>query len=82
MCVCPWATSASHSALGRLPQMPGSIACDQARRSLTIGTGEFAPVRPEVAKYPVGGRNVFKSWFDYRKKAPGTRLSQKNHCRL
>ncbi len=31
------------------------------------------PVRPEVMEYTVGGRNIFKSWFDHRKKEPGGR---------
>ncbi|MDQ2873387.1 MAG: N-6 DNA methylase [Actinomycetota bacterium] len=53
--------------------MPDSIAYDAARRTLALGAGEFAPVLPEVVEYTVGGRNVFKGWFDYRKKAPGGR---------
>jgi hypothetical protein len=36
-----------------------------------MGDGEFAPVRPEVWEYEVGGKNVLKSWFNYRKKDPG-----------
>jgi type ISP restriction-modification system protein len=33
-----------------------------------------------VVEYTVGGRNVFKSWFDYRKKEPGgRRLSPLDH---
>jgi hypothetical protein len=38
---------------------------------LRIGDGEFAPVRPDVWDYAVGGRNVLKSWFNYRKAEPG-----------
>lgn len=58
-----------------ITSMPESIAYDQARHSLAIGTGEFAPVRPEVTEYTVGGRHVIKAWFDYRKKTPGGRRS-------
>jgi hypothetical protein len=53
--------------------MPTAITYDAARSTLLVGDGEFAPVRPEVIEYTVGGRNVFKSWFDYRKKEPGGR---------
>ena len=53
--------------------MPESFTYDAARQALAVGDGEFAPVRPEVAEYTVGSRNVFKSWFDYRKKEPGGR---------
>jgi hypothetical protein len=38
-----------------------------------IKSNHSAPVRPEVVEYTVGGRNIFKSWFDYRKKDPGGR---------
>ncbi len=53
--------------------MPESITYDAARSTLIVGDGQFAPVRPEVIAYTVGGRNVLKSWFDYRKKEPGGR---------
>jgi hypothetical protein len=60
--------------------MPESITYDAARSSLVVGDGEFAPVRPGVAEYTVGGRHVFKSWFDYRKKDPGgRRMSALDH---
>jgi hypothetical protein len=60
--------------------MPASVTYDAARSTLVVGDGEFAPVRPEVVGYTVGGRNVFKSWFDYRKKEPGgRRVSQLDH---
>lgn len=60
-----------------ITSMPESIAYDPGRRVLAIGDGEFAPVRHEVVEYTVGGRNVFKSWFDYRKKDPGGRRFSK-----
>jgi len=53
--------------------MPESTAYDAARCALEVGVGEFAPVWRGVVEYTVGGRNVFKSWFDYRKKDPGGR---------
>ena len=51
--------------------MPESMSYDAARATLIIGDGEFAPVRREVWEYTVGGRNVLRSWFNYRKKDPG-----------
>ena len=56
-----------------ITSMPEGFTYDASRSTLVVGDGEFAPVRPEVAEYTVGGRNVFKSWFDYRKKEPGGR---------
>jgi len=56
-----------------ITSMPESTAYDPARSALAVGVGEFAPVRPEVIQYTVGGRNIFKAWFDYRKKDPGGR---------
>ena len=53
--------------------MPDSFTYDAERRALVVGTGEFGPVDRKVLDYTVGGRNVFKSWFDYRKKEPGGR---------
>ena len=63
-----------------ITSMPESITYDAARSTLVVGDGEFAPVRREVMEYTVGGRNVFKSWFDYRKKEPGgRRMSPLDH---
>lgn len=56
-----------------ITSMPDSITYDATRSTLVVGDGEFAPVRRELVDYAVGGRNVFKSWFDYRKKEPGGR---------
>jgi len=51
--------------------MPDTIAYDAARQVLQLGDGEWGPVRPEVWAYTVGGKNVLKSWFNYRKAVPG-----------
>ena len=56
-----------------ITSMPESIAHDAAHSALRMGDGEFAPIRPEVVDYTVGGRSVVKSWFGYRKKDPGGR---------
>ncbi|MFI1954820.1 type ISP restriction/modification enzyme [Streptomyces xinghaiensis] len=55
--------------------MPETISYDPDREIITLGDGEFGPVIPQVWQYTVGGRNVIKSWFDYRKKIPGGRRS-------
>jgi Type ISP C-terminal specificity domain/N-6 DNA Methylase len=51
--------------------LPESFAYDPTQRALAVGDGEFKPVSHDVAEYTVGGRPIFKSWFDYRKKEPG-----------
>jgi len=64
--------------LSRTPitTMPEVMTYDEARAVVALGTGtagagEFGPVTPEVWAYAVGGKNVLKSWFNYRKKVPG-----------
>jgi hypothetical protein len=51
----------------------GSLAYDEDRQTIRVGDGEFGPVTRGVWDYVVGGRNIIKSWFDYRKKEPGGR---------
>jgi hypothetical protein len=55
--------------------MPQDMSYDTARQTLIVGDGEFAPVPPQVWGYTVGGKNVLKSWFNYRKATPGGRRS-------
>lgn len=55
--------------------MPETIAYDSERQVVAIGDGEFGPVPPAVWAYSVGGRDVIKSWFAYRKANPGGRKS-------
>lgn len=63
-----------------ISSIPKSFSYDTVGSALVIGDGEFAPVLAEVTKYTVGGRNIFKSWFDYRKKEPGgRRVSDLDH---
>lgn len=54
-----------------ISSMPEAISYDAERQAITLGGGEIGPVTQEVWDYTVGGRNVVKSWFDYRKKDPG-----------
>lgn len=51
--------------------MPATMAYDPAAETLRVGDGQFAPVAPQVWQYAVGGKNVLKSWFNYRKATPG-----------
>jgi len=51
--------------------MPETMTYDPVRAVVALGDGEFGPVTPEVWDYAVGGKNVLKSWFNYRKKVPG-----------
>jgi hypothetical protein len=54
---------------------PVVMSYDEGGMAVVIGDGEFTPVRREVWEYKVGGRNVLRSWFNYRKKNPGGRKS-------
>lgn len=61
------------------PGMPDKMTYDDQTRTLYVGTGELAPVEPEVWTYEVAGMRVLRHWFGYRKKNPtGTRTSQLN----
>ncbi|MEV6692177.1 type ISP restriction/modification enzyme [Micromonospora sp. NPDC051196] len=53
--------------------VPETMRYDLQRQVIVVGDGEFGPVRAEVWDYAVGGRNIVKSWFNYRKKDPGGR---------
>jgi hypothetical protein len=54
-----------------ITSMPEVISYDGESNAVVMGDGQFAPVRPEVWNYTVGGKNVIGSWFNYRKKEPG-----------
>ena len=57
--------------LAPVSAMPTTMTYDAARAILRVGDGEFGPVIPAVWAYEVGGKNVLKSWFNYRKAEPG-----------
>jgi hypothetical protein len=40
-----------------------------------LGSGAWGPVRREVFDYAVGGKNVVRSWVNYRKAVPGGKKS-------
>lgn len=57
-----------------------SFTPDPSPATLTTGTiwageGSWGPVQERVFDYSVGGRNVIRSWFNYRKRNPGGRKS-------
>ncbi len=54
-----------------ITSMPALISYDAERHIVIMGDGEFGPVSRGVWEYTVGGKNIIKSWFNYRKKEPG-----------
>jgi hypothetical protein len=54
-----------------ISSMPATISHDDASKVLVVGDGKFGPVNASVFEYEVGGKNVLKSWFGYRKRQPG-----------
>ena len=48
--------------------MPEGFAYDPETQALTVGTGVFAPVSPEVWEFEVSGLKVLRSWLGYRMK--------------
>jgi hypothetical protein len=50
----------------RMPRRPSELAYDAERRTLTVGDGVVAGVRPEVWAYAVSGMPVLRKWLGYR----------------
>lgn len=50
--------------------IPDAIGHDEVENVLTLGTGKFSGVSKEVYEFEVGGVNVLKQWFGYRKQNP------------
>ncbi|WP_229480643.1 type ISP restriction/modification enzyme [Mycolicibacterium mageritense] len=50
--------------------IPTTMTYDPTAAAIHIGTGTFGPVSQEVWDYTIGGREVVKSWFNYRKASP------------
>ncbi|MFE7773730.1 type ISP restriction/modification enzyme [Streptomyces sp. NPDC057445] len=53
--------------------VPDTLAYDAETGTLRVGPGTFTGVPPEVWNYEVGGMNVVKKWFGYRKASPTSR---------
>lgn len=62
-------------ALTPISAMPDVMTYDAQSRTISVGAGagagSFGPVEPAVWDFAVGGKNVLKSWFNYRKALPG-----------
>jgi hypothetical protein len=50
--------------------LPDSISYEEATRTLRVGTGVVRPVAPEVWDYRIGGVQVIRKWFSFRKRKP------------
>lgn len=50
-------------------EMPDNHSYDSDTQRLSVGTGLFGPVNPDVWNFEVSGLRVVKSWLDYRMKA-------------
>ena len=48
-----------------------TFSYEPERRELRIGPGAFENVAPEVHAYEVSGRNVIRTWFNYRRPPTG-----------
>ncbi len=57
--------------LSAVTAMPAGITYDETSQRVQLGSGEWGPVRREVFDYVVGGKNVLRSWVNYRKATPG-----------
>jgi hypothetical protein len=53
--------------------VPDTLGYDAETGTLRVGSGTFTGVPPEVWNYEVGGMNVVKKWFGYRKASPTSR---------
>lgn len=54
---------------------PNAFSYNESTRTLSVGTGEFAPVSPEVYHFEVSGLKVVQSWLNYRMKERSGRKS-------
>jgi hypothetical protein len=56
--------------IGEGAGLPDSISYDATTRILTVGTGSIRNVAPEVWEYRIGGVQVIRKWFSFRKLKP------------
>ena len=54
---------------------PDSFTYHDATRTLHVGSGEFAPVAPDIYEFEVSGLKVVQSWLSYRMKMGAGRKS-------
>jgi predicted helicase len=55
---------------GDAANYPEDYQYNEATKTLHVGSGQFAPVAPEVYNFEVSGLKVVQSWLGYRKKEP------------
>ncbi|WP_460364591.1 type ISP restriction/modification enzyme [Actinocorallia lasiicapitis] len=55
--------------------VPAEMRYDADRRVIEVGTGSFGPVSEAVWRFDVGGMDVVKKWFGYRKAQPDGKKS-------
>jgi len=66
----PRGTAKCTKAVSEQPEdYPDSFEYNRARKRLTVGTGVFEPVEPEVFEFEVSGLKVVQSWLGYRMKS-------------
>jgi hypothetical protein len=53
--------------------MPDQMTYDSITQTLHLGAGTWRPVSEAAFAYVVGGKNVLRSWINYRKRVPGGR---------
>ncbi|WP_308296646.1 type ISP restriction/modification enzyme [Streptomyces sp. ISL-44] len=54
-------------------EVPAEISYAEMNRTLHLGAGYVSPVPAEVWNYDVGGMQIVKKWFGYRKASPNSR---------
>ncbi|AWW39853.1 type ISP restriction/modification enzyme [Streptomyces cadmiisoli] len=57
-------------AIGEDERLPEDISYDATTRTLSVGSGSIRPVAPEVWDYRIGGVQVIRKWFGFRKRKP------------
>lgn len=56
-------------------EYPDAFGYDGATRTLSVGTGQFRPIVPDVYEFEVSGLKVVQSWLGYRMKERAGRTS-------
>lgn len=71
----PPADARQPKSLSPVSFLPPEMSYRATDEVVTLGDGEFGPVKQAVWDYEVGGRNIVRSWFNYRKADPVFRRS-------
>nr|WP_272920967.1 type ISP restriction/modification enzyme [Streptomyces sp. SID2888] len=58
------------AAIGENHELPDRISYDAPTRTVSVGTGRIRRVSPEVWDYRIGGVQVIRKWFSFRKRRP------------